>query len=51
MTTLSVQARLQENGATVVAADRRSSEYLQEFVDNERVRWAAVIKAAGISAN
>lgn len=51
MTTLSVQARLQENGATVVAADRRSSEYLQKFVENERVRWAAVIKAAGISAN
>ena len=50
METPSVQQRLGELGATVVAPERRSPEYLQKFVEHEIDRWAAVIKAAGISA-
>jgi tripartite-type tricarboxylate transporter receptor subunit TctC len=45
-----VQTKLQEMGATVVAPARRSPEYLQQFVESEIEKWAAVIKAAGISA-
>jgi tripartite-type tricarboxylate transporter receptor subunit TctC len=46
-----VQTRLQDMGATVVAPARRSPEYLQQFVDSEIAKWAAVIKTAGISAS
>jgi tripartite-type tricarboxylate transporter receptor subunit TctC len=48
--TPAVQAKLQEMGATVVAPDRRSPEYLGKFVASEIVKWAAVIKGAGLSA-
>ena len=51
MATPSVQAKLQEIGATVVAPERRSPEYLQQFVEREIAKWAAAIKAAGISAD
>jgi tripartite-type tricarboxylate transporter receptor subunit TctC len=44
-----VQRRLRDNGATVVAPERRSSDYLQKFVKSEIEKWGAVIKAAGIS--
>jgi tripartite-type tricarboxylate transporter receptor subunit TctC len=44
-----VQTKLRDMGATVVAPARRSPEYLQRFVESEIVKWAAVIKAAGIS--
>jgi tripartite-type tricarboxylate transporter receptor subunit TctC len=51
LNTKSVQDRLKETGATVVASDRRSPEYLQKFVEAEIDKWAAPIKAAGISAD
>jgi tripartite-type tricarboxylate transporter receptor subunit TctC len=51
MDTPLVQERLKEVGVAVVPPERRSSEYLQKFVVNEIEKWAAVIKAAGISAD
>jgi len=49
METPSVQARLQEIGAMIVAPERRSQEYLAKFVLSETERWAAVIRASGVS--
>ena len=49
METPAVQAQLQRIGATVVAPERRSSAYLQDFVTHEIARWAAPIKASGVS--
>lgn len=49
MTNAAVQERLRELGYTVVASDRRSSDYLKKFVESEIERWAAVIKTAGIA--
>jgi tripartite-type tricarboxylate transporter receptor subunit TctC len=51
METAAVQAQLQRIGSTVVAPDRRSSDYLQKFVEGEIARWAAPIKASGVSLN
>ncbi len=48
MNTPSVQSRLNDIGATVVAPERRTPEYLQKFVENEIAKWAGPIKAAGI---
>jgi tripartite-type tricarboxylate transporter receptor subunit TctC len=44
-----VQARLKEIGAPVVAPERRSTEYLRKFVVSEIEKWAAPIKASGVS--
>src|SRR5262249_551272 len=44
-----VQARLHDNGATVVAPERRSPEYLQKFVTSEIVKFTASIRATGLS--
>jgi tripartite-type tricarboxylate transporter receptor subunit TctC len=44
-----VQRRLKEIGAELVAPERRSSEYLQRFVENEIEKWAGPIKASGVS--
>jgi len=49
LNTPSLQARVQEAGAEIVAHDRRSPEYLQQFVETEIKKWAAVIKAAGLA--
>jgi tripartite-type tricarboxylate transporter receptor subunit TctC len=49
METPSLQARLLESGAIVVAADRRSPDYLRRFVDSEIEKNAKPIKAAGIA--
>ena len=49
METPAVQAQLQRIGATVVTPERRSSAYLQDFVVHEIARWAAPIKASGVS--
>jgi tripartite-type tricarboxylate transporter receptor subunit TctC len=46
--TPSVQLRLKELGATVVGPERRSPEYLQNFVESEIAKWAVAIRAAGI---
>jgi tripartite-type tricarboxylate transporter receptor subunit TctC len=47
----SVQARLQEIGATVVARERRSPAYLEAFVESEIKKWAEPIKAANLTVN
>jgi tripartite-type tricarboxylate transporter receptor subunit TctC len=44
-----VRARLDEMGIDLVAADRRSADYLREFVKDEIGKWADPIKAAGVS--
>ena len=49
METTTVQEKLQQIGANVVAPDRRSPEYLQNFVTSEIARWAAPIRASGVS--
>jgi tripartite-type tricarboxylate transporter receptor subunit TctC len=49
MQTPSVQERLTDIGATMVAPKRRSPEHLQKFVESEIERWRTLIKAAGIN--
>ncbi len=49
MNTPSVQARLKDIGADLVAPERRSSDYLAKFVISEIARWAGPIKASGVS--
>src|SRR5262245_4577162 len=50
MATPAVQERLTELGYTLVAPGRRSSDYLQEFVESEIEKWTGVIKGAGVAA-
>ena len=47
--TPSVQARLKVFGLTVVAPDRRSPNYLQQFVATEIKKWSNPVKASGVS--
>jgi tripartite-type tricarboxylate transporter receptor subunit TctC len=49
MDTPSVKERLTALGANIVASDRRSPEYLAQFVRSEIDKWAAPIKASGVS--
>jgi tripartite-type tricarboxylate transporter receptor subunit TctC len=49
MNTPAVQDRLKTVGVTVVAPERRSSDYLKAYVASETAKWAATIKAAGVS--
>jgi tripartite-type tricarboxylate transporter receptor subunit TctC len=49
METRSLQERLLEAGAIVVAPERRTPEYLQRYVASEIEKNAAPIRAAGIS--
>jgi tripartite-type tricarboxylate transporter receptor subunit TctC len=49
MDTPDVQRRIKEMGGAVVLPERRSSEYLQKFVESEIKKWAAPIKASGVS--
>lgn len=49
MDTPSVKERLQGLGASLVAPDRRSPEYLAKFVQSEIEKWAAPIRASGVS--
>jgi tripartite-type tricarboxylate transporter receptor subunit TctC len=51
MNTPAVQVRMQEIGADLVAPERRSPDYLREFVESEIEKWAAPIKASGASIN
>lgn len=44
-----VQARLRELGAVLVAPERRSPEYLRQFVQSEIERWGETIKASGLA--
>jgi tripartite-type tricarboxylate transporter receptor subunit TctC len=43
-----VRERIESLGATIVAAERRSPEYLAHFLAAEIERWAAPIKASGV---
>jgi tripartite-type tricarboxylate transporter receptor subunit TctC len=49
MDTPAVKERLQGLGATIVASNRRSPDYLGAFVKNEIEKWAAPIKASGVT--
>jgi len=51
ITTPAVVARLKEIGVDVVAPERRSPEYLQQFVESQIKKWAEAIKASGVVAN
>jgi tripartite-type tricarboxylate transporter receptor subunit TctC len=46
-----LQTRLREAATTVVAPERRSSDYLRCFLKNEIETWAQAIKASGIEPN
>jgi tripartite-type tricarboxylate transporter receptor subunit TctC len=50
MDTPGVRERLSEFGNELVAPERRSPEYLQNFIASEIGKWAAMIKAANIKA-
>jgi tripartite-type tricarboxylate transporter receptor subunit TctC len=43
-----VQERLKEIGATLIAPERQTPEYLGAFVEREVVKWAAPVKASGV---
>jgi tripartite-type tricarboxylate transporter receptor subunit TctC len=47
--TPAVQERIKTTGFDLVAPERRSPEYLQEFVASEIAKWAGPIKAAGLA--
>jgi tripartite-type tricarboxylate transporter receptor subunit TctC len=49
MNSPAVQARIGEIGGNVVAPERRSPQYLQEFVGSEIKKWAGPVRASGIS--
>jgi hypothetical protein len=51
METPSVQAQMKNVGADLVGPDRRSSGYLQSFVESEIEKWAGPIKASGLHAD
>jgi tripartite-type tricarboxylate transporter receptor subunit TctC len=44
-----VKERLSSLGASLVAPERRSPEYLAKFVQSEIEKWAAPIRASGVS--
>jgi len=46
--TPAVQERLRETGTDLVAPERRSPEYLGNFVVSEVDRWGTIIKASGV---
>jgi tripartite-type tricarboxylate transporter receptor subunit TctC len=51
METPSLQAQMKKVGADLVAPDRRSSFYLQSFVESEIEKWAVPIRASGLHAD
>jgi hypothetical protein len=46
-----VRERLEGLGAKIVSDDRTSPEYLGQFVKSEIEKWAAPIKASGVSVD
>lgn len=46
-----VGERLESLGVTVAAPERRSPEYLAKFIPAEIAKWAAPIKASGVSVD
>jgi tripartite-type tricarboxylate transporter receptor subunit TctC len=51
MNTAAVKGRLKDIGVDLVARERRSPQYLAEFVQSETAKWGAAIKATGVSAD
>ncbi len=51
MNSSAVNDKLNSVAATVVASDRRSPEYLAHFVATEIEKWAAPIRAAGVTSD
>ncbi len=51
MTLPAVQSKIEAIGITVVGPERRSPEYLQKFVQSEIEKWAAPIRATGVTAD
>jgi tripartite-type tricarboxylate transporter receptor subunit TctC len=51
METPLIAERLKGIGASLVAPERRTPEYLGTFVESEIAKWAGPIKAAGVSAD
>ena len=51
MNSPTVHARLDEIGIDLVVPERRSAQYLHDFVRSEIDKWAGPIKAAGVSAD
>jgi hypothetical protein len=49
--TAAVRERLEGLGATVIAAERRSPEYLAKFVPGEIAKWGAIIRASGAATD
>ena len=43
-----VKAQLEKLGASIVAPERRTSEYLAKFVQSDIAKWGAAVKASGI---
>lgn len=46
--TPAVQARLKDVATTVVPPERRSAAYLQSYVETEIVKWAGIMRTAGV---
>jgi tripartite-type tricarboxylate transporter receptor subunit TctC len=46
-----VKTRLDEAGIDLVIPERRSADYLRDFVRNEIDNWAGPIRAAGVNAD
>jgi tripartite-type tricarboxylate transporter receptor subunit TctC len=51
ISTAAVKDRLNQMGVFVVPPERRSPEYLQNFVESEILKWARPIQANGLSTN
>jgi len=51
MQTPLVRERLEGLGATIVSQDRATPEYLGQFVKSEIEKWAAPIKASGVTVD
>ena len=49
MNTPGVRSRLEQLGATLVAPERTTPQYLDGFVKSEVAKWAGPIKASGVS--
>ena len=51
MKTPAVRAHMEAIGTDLVASDRTTSDYLKHFVASEIKKWAAPIKASGVSVD
>ena len=51
MKTPTVRERLEGLGAQIVSEDRATPEYLGQFVKSEIEKWAAPIKASGVTVD